>query len=60
MIGSTKTVITTTTIGEEFDIDVQSELDTENELAALLLMVVEKITGVSTNSYVALVDSTRS
>lgn len=43
-----------------FDVDVQTEgVDSEDSLALLLLVVVQKITGVRTDTYVSLVDECR-
>lgn len=43
----------------DFDIDVKTDLESQDKLALMLLLVVEKITGVSTDNYVAEVDSHR-
>lgn len=61
MLGNTLTTITTTLSDNDkgFDIDVQSEVDTHDQLVVLLLTVVEQITGVSVDNYVAEVDSHR-
>jgi hypothetical protein len=61
MLGNTLTTITTTDADntQGFDIDVKSEVGTHDELVVLLLTVVEQITGVSTDNYVAEVDSHR-
>ncbi len=61
MLGKTTTVIKTIPTDNDsgFDIDVQSEVDTHDELIALLLTLVENMTGVSTDNYVAEVDSHR-
>ncbi|GIF14829.1 hypothetical protein [Actinoplanes teichomyceticus] len=43
-----------------FDVKVQADdVTSESELVVLLLLVVEKLTGVSTDSYVRLVDECR-
>jgi hypothetical protein len=43
-----------------FDLDVQTGLSSHDELTVVLLLLVEKMTGVSTDDYVAEVDRIRS
>jgi hypothetical protein len=44
----------------DFDLDVKAEgVESQDRLAVILLLVVERITGVSTDPYLALVDAVR-
>lgn len=55
----TTTIKAVATEEGSYDLDVKTELESHDKLAAMLLLVVEQLTGVSADGYVAEVDAHR-